>query len=139
MLVLTEVHNVHNELEATRLCNHASLRKVISKLVFQNEPATLLDWFNGKRIEACGNFSNVKEFLIIARETESIADSLREHNMSHLNLTACNVLVSMGAKAIKIIGSTSATKYEAIRSVIDCHGKRLRKHSKRILPEQAGS
>ena len=135
LLILTKGHNVHKYLEATRLCNHPFLRKAMSKLVFQNKLAMLLDWFHGKTIEACGKLSNVKELLIIVREIESSVDSLHKRNMNHLSLTACNVLVNMGAKAIKIIGLASATKCETIRSVIGYHNKRLGKHSKCIPPE----
>lgn len=106
--------------------------------MFKNKPAILLDWFHGKTIEQCGKFDSIKEFLTIAREIVYSIDALHKHNINHLNLTTSNILVNVDTKAIKIIGFTSATNYEAIRSDVG-YNKRLGRCSNYIPPEQTGS
>merc|ERR1711862_655171 len=61
---LTNNNNIENEFQVNQICSHPSLRKSISKINFENKPAIILEWFDGKTIEECGKFS-IKDFLVI--------------------------------------------------------------------------
>ena len=147
-----------NELSIGQQMNHPSFRSSLSSIstttIFDNRHALILEYVKGNPIDNTTiNFTtNIKEFLIIAREITSSLLHLHAHyNSMHLNLSCDHILhdpeesssSSGPGGSIKIIGYSSAANFSSnkTRSYITTNNKELfeNKYDLRyISPEQTG-
>ena len=136
---IRELEHLENELNSTKLIKHPSIRRSLSKNIFDSRKALTMEWIEGRTLsEIYKRYKfSIKEFLEIAREIVSVLVAMHKEHIMHMNLTCDHIIVNPKSRSVKLIGFGSSSNFNSKRHHIS-NQELFEKDLRYISPEQTG-